>query len=63
MKKPLIGAILALAALASGCWAPVQATAPSDDVVYIVVRKFGFAPSGMVVRCDGPQSCVEVYRP
>ncbi len=63
MKKPLAYATVALTCLLGGCWAPVQATAPSDNVVYIVVRKFGFAPAGMVVRCDGPQSCVEVYRP
>jgi hypothetical protein len=62
MNKTLFGALLLLPLL-GGCWVPVQATSPSDNVVYVVVRKFGFVPAGMVVRCDGPQSCVEVYRP
>jgi hypothetical protein len=63
MKKLLVGAVWGFVALASGCWVPHQATSPSDNIVYIVVQKHGFARAGMVVRCDGPHSCVEVYRP
>ena len=49
---------------ASGCWAPVQISAPSDNTVYVLDMKFPafFGPEGRVMRCTGT-ACQKIYQP
>jgi hypothetical protein len=64
MRK-LLFALAAIATLGvSGCWVPVQISAPSDNTVYVLDRKVPsfFAADGRVMRCSGT-ACQKVYQP
>jgi hypothetical protein len=53
-----------LAVFTAGChWAPTSVSAPSDGVVYAGLAKQGFfSAKGKIVRCDGPEACVELWK-
>lgn len=63
MKNVLVAVALAAAFALGGCWVPVQAAAPSDNIVFVVEQQVGLFPTGRVTRCEGPGQCVEYYSP